>query len=171
MRLVGQNLGQNFFTNGTVKDNNATKLVFDAGVKYYTGFKSFRFGMAIRNFSSSLKREEISEPLPLLFTMGIAMDILDVISPALSGDNSFTLAIDFQHPNNFSERVSYGAEYMFWDKIAVRGGYITNHDLASWSVGAGFNSTIGNNDIEFDYSYSNVKIFDGVNRFSIGFAF
>ncbi|MBD3291157.1 PorV/PorQ family protein, partial [candidate division KSB1 bacterium] len=100
IRLVGQNLGQNYFPNGEVIDNNATKLVFDAGVKYYTGFKSFRFGMAIRNFSSNLKREEISEQLPLLFTMGAAMDIFDVVAPSYSEDNSLTLAIDFQHPNN-----------------------------------------------------------------------
>ena len=27
--------------NSVVKDNNASRLVFDAGVKYHTGFKSF----------------------------------------------------------------------------------------------------------------------------------
>lgn len=171
MRLVGQNLGQNYFATGEVIDNNAAKLVFDAGVKYYTGFKSFRFGMAIRNFSSNLKREEISEQMPLLFTMGAAMDLFDVLAPVYSENNSLTLAIDFQHPNNFSERASFGLEYRFWEKLALRGGYLTNHDLASWSVGAGFQSSLAGNDFEFDYSYSNLKVFDAVNRFSIGVAF
>ncbi|UCE06337.1 MAG: PorV/PorQ family protein, partial [bacterium] len=171
VRLAGQNLGQNVVTNGNLKDNNATKLVFDAGVKYYTGFKSFRFGMAIRNFSSNIKREEISEQLPLLFTMGMAIDLFDLVTPKHSEDNSLTLAIDFLHPNNYSERVNFGLEYKLYRKIAMRGGYQTNQDIASWSVGVGLNSTIGNYDIEFDYSYSNFDIFDGVNRFSMGIAF
>ena len=58
LKLAGQNLGQSLLSGG-LKDNNATKLVFDAGVKYNTGFKGFVFGMSIRNFSSNIKREEI----------------------------------------------------------------------------------------------------------------
>jgi hypothetical protein len=170
IRFVGQNLGQNMMAAG-MKDNNATKLVFDAGVKYYTGFKSFRFGMAIRNFSSNIKREEIDEQLPLTFTMGVAMDIFDLIYTAHSKDNSLTLAVDFLHPNNYSERMNLGLEYRIFNKIALRGGYQSNQDLASWSIGAGLNTAIGGNEIEFNYSYSNFEIFDAVTRFSIGIGF
>ena len=131
--MTPRNLGQNTFVDGRVRDNNATKLVFDAGVKYYTGIKSFRFGMAIRNFSSNLKREEIYEQLPLLFTMGIAFDMFDFILPNNSPANSLTLAVDFQHPNNYSERVSFGMEYTLLGHFSLRGGYLTNHDIASWS--------------------------------------
>jgi len=49
--------------------------------------------------------------------------------------------------------------------------YITNIDLATWSAGIGIYSEIGNNEIEFNYSYSNFDIFSGVNRFSLGFLF
>ncbi len=171
VRLVGQNLGENIFFSSDLKKNNATKLVFDAGVKYYTGFKSFCFGMAIRNFSSSIKREEISEQLPILFTMGMAIDLFDFFSAIDSKDNSLTLAIDFLHPNNYSERVNFGLEYQLWERIALRGGYQTNQDLASWSVGAGLKQTIGSNLFEFDYSYSRIEIFDAVTRLSIGIAF
>ncbi|HPG38909.1 MAG TPA: PorV/PorQ family protein [bacterium] len=170
MRLAGQNLGRSMVATG-MKDNNATKLVFDAGVKYYTGLKSFRFGMAIRNFSSNIKREEIEEQLPLLFTMGVAMNIMDVIDPAHAADNSLLLAVDFLHPNNYSERMNIGLEYKILGCIALRGGYQTNRDLASWSAGLGLNTTIGKNNIEFDYSYSAFDIFDEVNRFAIGIAF
>lgn len=171
VRLVGQNLGENMFYGGDVKENNATKLVFDAGVKYYTGLKSFRFGMAIRNFSSNLKREEISEQMPLLFTMGVAMNVLDFFLTNNAQNNSLTFALDFLHPNSYSERINFGLEYLLWQKIAVRGGYQTNQDLASWSVGAGFNQTIGSNDFTFNYSHSKFDIFDAVTRFSVGIAF
>jgi hypothetical protein len=170
IRLAGQNLGQTIKSGGTV-DNDATKLVFDAGVKYYTGLKSFRFGMAIRNFASNIQREEIEEQLPLTFSLGAALDLFDFIWPDHDQGTSMTLAADFVHPNNYSERLNLGLEYRLWNMIALRGGYQTNRDLASWSAGIGVNSEIAGNTIEFSYAYSDLDIFDGVNRFSIGFSF
>lgn len=170
MRFVGQNLGQNQF-GSNMRKNNASKLVFDMGVKYFTGVKDFRFGMTIRNFSSNLKREEISEQLPLLFTMGGAIDLLDFIAPNRTNGNAMTLAVDFLHPNNYSERMNFGLEYILLGKLALRGGYQTNQDVASWSLGFGVNQQLGNNLVMFDYSYSNFEIFDGVNRLSVGFSF
>ena len=169
IRFVGQNLGQNEMSAGSMEDNNASKLVFDAGVKYYTGIKSFRFGMAIRNFSSNIKREEVDEQLPLTFSMGAAIDLLDMIP--METDQVLTLAVDFLHSNNFSERMNMGLEYEFWDMIALRGGYQTNRDVASWSASVGLNASVAENDVAFNYSYSNIDIFDAVNRFSLGVSF
>ena len=171
IRYAGQNLGTNHFYDGTVKDNNASKLVFDAGVKYYTGLKSFRFGMSIRNFSSNLKREEVSEQLPVLFSMGAALDLFDFILTSQAKSSDLLLAIDYLHPNNYTERANFGLEYMFMDFLALRGGYQTNRDLASWSCGFGLHSTIDKYLVSFDYSYSGFDYFDNVNRFSIGVAF
>ncbi len=170
-RIAGQNLGSTAMAGGNVKDNNASKLVFDAGVKYYTGLKSFRFGMAIRNFSSNIKREEINEQLPLTFVMGAAVDLYDFISPTGNDDYQMTLAVDFLHPNNYSERVNVGLEYLFLQKFALRGGYQSNQDIASWSAGVGLHTMMGGSAIAFDYSYSSFDVFDGVNRFSLGIGF
>jgi len=67
IRIAGQNLGSNTFVDGTTTKNDASKLVFDAGVMYYTGYKGFRFGMAIRNFLQilSVKKFMNSFRLPL----------------------------------------------------------------------------------------------------------
>jgi len=170
IRIVGQNLGQTQLDNG-LKNNNAVKAVFDAGVKYNTGFHGFRFGMSIRNFSSNIKREELEEQLPLMFTMGMAIDLLDVVAPAFSQNNSLNLAVDFLHPNNYSERVNYGLEFLLLDHFAIRGGFQTNQDLASWSAGIGLNYDVGKNNLRFDYSYSEFDLFSGVNRLSLGIAF
>jgi len=170
IRIVGQNLGQSQLDSG-LKNNNAVKMVFDAGVKYNTGFRSFRFGMSIRNFSSNVKREEIDEQLPLLFTMGVAIDLLDVVAPALSQSNSLNLAVDFLHPNNYSEQINYGLEFLLFEHFAIRCGYQTNRDLASWSAGVGLNYDVGKNNLRFDYSYSDFDLFSGVNRLSLGIAF
>lgn len=169
VRFVAQNLGENTFVNGTTKKNNASKLVFDAGVKYKTGFNDFSFGMAIRNFSSNIKREAIDEQLPLTFTMGAAINLLGFVTD--SKDESLLFAIDFLHSNSYSERVNLGAEYRFLGMFALRTGYQTNRDIASWSAGAGVNTSLAGYDVEVNYSFSKMDIFDSVNRISVNFAF
>lgn len=170
IRLVGQNLGTNTFVDGSTVDNNAQKLVFDAGVLYNTGYKDFRFGMTIRNFSSNIKREEIDEQLPLTFTMGGAVNVLAFVLPESKND-VLTLAVDFLHSNSYSERVNIGAEYKFLGMIALRAGYQTNRDIASWSAGAGFNTELSGYDLQVNYSFSKMDVFDNVNRISVNFAF
>lgn len=171
MRFVGQNLGTNTFINGVTIKNNATKLAFDFGVKYYTLFNDFRFGMTIRNFSSDIKREQYSEQLPLTFTMGAAIDLLDFINKNHPKSTSLTYAMDFIHPNNHSEELDMGLEYKFLGMLALRGGYQTNRDLQSWSLGVGLNTDVAGNNVEVNYSYSKMQIFNGVNRFSVIMSF
>ncbi len=171
VRYVGQNLGENTFNDGTFVKNDATKLVFDFGVKYNTGFKDFRFGMAIRNFSSDITREEISEQLPLIFTMGGAIDLMDFFDESHDKGTSLTFATDFLHPNDYSERVNMGLEYRVLGVLALRGGYQTNRDVQSWSAGVGFNSTVAGTTWEVNYSFSKMDVFSNVNRFSVEVAF
>ncbi len=169
IRYVGQNLGNNTFSDGTSKENNATKLAFDAGVLYNTGFKDFKFGMAIRNFSSNIKREAIDEQLPLTFTIGASIDVMQFVTE--SKDEQLNVAVDFLHSNSYSERLNVGAEYRFLGMLALRAGYQTNRDIASWSAGAGFNTSLSGYDVEVNYSFSKMEIFDNVNRLSLNFAF
>jgi len=169
-RLVSQSLGISNLAAGPT-ENNAAKLVFDAGVKYYTGIKSFRFGMAIRNFSSNIKREEINEQLPLTFTMGAALDLMDFIIGEDEATHALTLSVDFVHPNNHSERVNAGMEYLFMERVAVRVGYQGNNDIASWSTGFGLHTAVEGNDVYIDYAYSFIDTFDAVNRFALGLGF
>ena len=170
VKLAGQNLGVNQLVNGS-KDNNANKLVFDAGVLYKTGFKGFSFGMAIRNFATDLKREEIEEQLPLVFSLGASINLMDIINTDLAQNNNILFSADFLHQNNYSERLNFGLEYKFLQMISLRGGYQTNRDLASWSGGIGFNTTVSDYDLELNYSYSRFKYFNSVSRISLTFSF
>ncbi len=170
VKLAGQNLGLSQLANGS-KDNNANKLVFDVGVLYKTDFKGFSFGMAIRNFSTDLKREEIEEQLPLIFSLGASINVMDVIDTDLAQDNTIIFSADFLHQNNYSERLNFGLEYQILQMISLRGGYQTNRDLASWSGGIGFNTTVSDYDLELNYSYSRFKYFNSVSRISLIFSF
>lgn len=169
IKLAGQNLGRNVFTDGRQIDNDATKLAFDAGIRYNTGYKGFVFGMFIRNFASNIKRELNDEQLPLIFSLGASVNAMEIIN--FDPGSSLVFAVDFLHQNNYSERVNLGVEYKFLDMISLRGGYQTNRDLASWSGGVGFNTSLSGYDLEVSYSYSKFEIFDSVSRLSLAFSF
>jgi hypothetical protein len=170
VKFAGQNLGVSKWDN-TSKNNNAAKLVFDAGVKYKTEFKDFAFGMTIRNFAANVKREEVDEQLPLVFTLGAAINLTKVIDENLINDHNLICAVDFLHPNNYSERFNIGAEYTYMNFASLRFGYQTNRDIASWSVGAGLRTSISDYNVEVDYSYSAFDFFDNVNILSLRFSF
>ncbi len=172
VRYVTQQLGQNITTdtNGKLKNNEAHKLVFDMGVKYDTGFKSFRFGMSIRNFATAVKYEEITAQLPMVFAVGGVTDLLDWFFKEHKDHTALFMA-EFTHPNNYTERLHLGLEYSFMNRIALRGGYVTNSDLAGFSFGVGVQQEIMGKNLELGYSYSLYNVFDNINRLSIGFTF
>lgn len=171
VRYVGQNLGDNTFDNGVSMKNDASTLAFDLGVKYYTLWNGFRFGMSFRNFSTDVTRNVFAEQLPVAFTMGAAINLLDFFQKSEDKGTALTFAADFLHTENYSERFNLGLEYKFLGMLALRGGYQTNRDLQSWSAGVGVNTTIEGNAVQVNYSYSRMQIFSGVNRFSLIMSF
>lgn len=170
MRYVSQQLGQNTLASG-LKNNEHQLLVYDLGVKYYTPIESFRFAMSIRNFGDAVKYEEITTQLPMTFAVGGVIDVLEVLNPAQGGENSLIASMEFTHPNNYTERLHMGLEYTLGNMISVRVGYVTNHDVKGWSGGFGIRRTIGGLSGDISYSYSNMDIFDNVNRFAVTMAF
>jgi hypothetical protein len=170
IKYAGQNLGQNNY-GGSTTDNDASIFAFDAGVRYQTDFSGFTFGMFLRNFSTNIQREEIEEQLPLLFSFGASINLLELIQKKYSDESSIIFEADFLHQNNYTERVNLGMEYKFLKMFSLLAGYQTNRDLASWSAGAGFNSSVSDYDLAVNYSYSSFDVFDGVNRISLNFSF
>lgn len=166
IQYVGQNLGKTELAIGTAK-NAINKVTLNFGVKFFPGYKSFRFAMSIRNFSSAAKYQEISAQLPLIFRVGVGIDLLDLVAPSHNSRNSLLVSTEFLHPNNYTERINIGGEYKLAGLIALRGGYEFNRDLAAISAGFGVTPTIGGNPFELNYSYSAFDVFSGVNRFSV----
>ena len=171
IKFAGQNLGVNNFSNGITRNNNATKLAFDGGIRFKTLFRSFTFGMSIRNFASNIRREEIDEQLPMVFSLGASMNIMEVINQDVANDNKINVAVDFLHFNNYSERINLGIEYQYMNMISLRTGYQTNHDISSWSAGIGFNTSISDYKVGVNYSFAKFDIFSNVSRLNLVFSF
>lgn len=162
---VRQELGKNILPKGeagrdTVK-NEVSPLSFDFGTLFKTGIKSLAFGMSVRNFSKEIRFYREGFQLPLTFTMGISMDVMDFI-PNKGFDQSLVVTFDAVHHRSHPEQIMIGIDYTVLKKLSLRGGYISADDEDSFSFGLGLQFA----NIGLDYAYTPFGIFDSVQRFT-----
>lgn len=164
-----QKLGSNVITvGGELQENKVSGITYDFGTIFYPGFKSLRIGMAIRNYSGEFEYEEETFQAPLSFTIGAAMDVLDLMG---EHENRLLVSIDAVHPRDYTERLNIGAEFLLMDMFAIRAGYRYNYDEEALTLGAGLNYTLSGLSVRIDYAYTPLEKFDAVNRFSMGIGF
>jgi len=167
VKFVSQSLGNTLMPDGSEKSNKTDGLAYDFGTIYYPGIKSFRFGMGVRNFSKNFKYEDDSFPLPLTFTMGVALDVMD-FAGSFGENHNLLVEVDAVHPIDYTERVNMGIEYGFKKIFFLRGGYKFNHDTEGLSLGIGFSIRLIGLMTKLSYSFNDAGVFSPVNRISIG---
>jgi hypothetical protein len=146
-------------------ENLMHTLSYDFGLLFYPGFKSFAFGMSVRNFSPRVKYEMIGFELPLTFALGVGADILDFFGEY--PDYSFNIGVDMIHPRDWQEMYHVGGEFAYKDMIFLRAGYKFRYSQEGLNAGIGVRYA----GIKIDYSYSEFDLFDWINRVSVGMAF
>lgn len=141
----------------------------DFGTLYYIGFHDLRVGMSLRNFSNEEAYRAETFPLPMTFRLGLAMDLfkLTQINPM----HELTLATDFIHSRDYSERVNLGLEYAFRNTFFLRGGYKINYDIESYSVGGGVKVEAAGVNMTIEYAHLQIDVFSMVNMFSLKVGF
>jgi hypothetical protein len=169
VKYAYQHLGSNPMLNQETDSiftqvNELSTIAYDFGTIFYPGFKSFRFGMSVRNFSGAVNYEVYNFQLPLTFKIGVGMDVLDFFGE--HPGKSFLIAIDAVHPRDYTERLLIGGEFSI-GMLKLRAGYKFNYDNEGLSAGCGINT--GN--IKLDYAYSDFGDFNLVNRVSLGLLF
>jgi len=175
-KYVTQHLGSSIFgaayeegvpTDTISGENDIATPSFDFGLLFYPGFKSFAFGMSVRNFSPAVTYQKVAFELPLTFALGVGMDILDLFGDY--PDYSVNIAADMLHPRDWDEQYHVGLELSYRDIIFLRGGYKFNYFAEGLNAGVG----IGLGSVKIDYSYSEFDLpgVDMINRVSAGFAF
>lgn len=142
-------------------------FAIDLGTLYYIGYHDLRIGMSLRNFSNEEAYRVETFPLPMTFRVGAAMDVFKPFS--VPDMHRLTLAADFIHSRDYSERVNLGAEYGFNNQFFLRGGYKINYDLESVAFGAGVNVKAAGMSAKVDYSYVHMDLFSNVNMLSLRF--
>ncbi len=169
VKWVRQTLGESIVpaannTTATTK-NEVSTLAFDFGTIFKTGVKSLAFGMSVRNFSQEIEYEQEGFQLPLLFTLGISMNVMDLISPRGS-KQSAVVSIDATHPRDHPEQIIFAVDYKPLDIFSIRGGYVTNNEEDGPTFGFGV-SKFG---LQLDYAYTPFGVFDSVQRVTARFS-
>jgi hypothetical protein len=154
----------------SVNKNAIDVIAFDFGLLYKTGFKSLAIGMAVRNFAREVKYQKESFQLPLVFRIGVSMNVFDLTGFDRE-TQALNITVDAEHPRDFPEQVKVGAEYVFMNMISARVGYIGPADEHTFSYGLGFQTALAGTKFGLDYAYTPFGIFNNVQRFSVRFGF
>ncbi len=172
---------EQFSFGGTVKyiEETLDKLkmrgvMIDIGTYYRTGLGSTRFAVTVSNFGAELapdgdiilvgnreKSEWQSFAPPTIFRIGFAFE------PYEDNQHRFTTSIQLNHPNDNSENVVIGLEYVWNKMLFLRSGYRFNVEEQDFTFGAGITAPITIAQFTLDYSFSNFSRLGSAHRFSI----
>ena len=130
----------------------------------YTGFRSLRIGMNMKNLGGEQEIVSEKSEMPLVFHTGIAMEVFGNLGDPVSLTGSFEGAFFTDR----EQRWNLGGELWIQNLVALRGGYKFKYDAETWSVGGGLKGTFGGRSIALDVSYSNFgDLFDAPLRLNL----
>ena len=183
------------FIQQKIWNESASAIAFDVGLLFITDFNNMRLGMSISNFGTDmqldgkdlLQRVDLDPeasghnepivsklktetwPLPLLFRVGVAYDLVN-----LEG-RRFTIAADALRPSDNSETLNLGGEFALNDLLYLRGGYkslFREDSYEGLTFGAGFVYDRAQAwSLSVDYAYTSYDILQDVHIFSLGIGF
>lgn len=196
------NLTDRFSIGGSVKyinqsiwNTSANAIAFDLGTLFYSEIFNTRIAATISNFGTDMQlsgkdllvlydidpniygnNDQIlanlrtdSYPLPLLFRVGVALDLLNTQM------NKVTVGVDALHPNDNSESLNIGAEYVFNNFLSLRAGYknlFLKNSEEGLTLGLGVKYDFYTNfGINFDYAYQDFGVLKNTQHFSISVRF
>lgn len=113
--------------------------------------------------NSALPAEQYTEdyPVPVLFRVGVTV-------PRELGENSRMLfAMDAAHPNDNSESVSLGAEWLFRNTVSFRGGYqdlFQEDSETGLTFGVGLQGNRNDGGFSCDYAWADHGRLESVHR-------
>ncbi len=176
-------------------NESASTWAFDLGLLFVTGFNGMRLGVSMSNFGGDLKLEgrdllqrvdidpgnsgsnktlvgdlkTDSWTLPLLFRVGVAMDVFkqDLVRVTLGGDAL--------RPSDNDESVNLGGEVGWNEMVFFRGGYksvFSSDEQEGVSLGAGVRyNQEGIGSLEVNYAFTKFGSFGNLNTIAVAIAF
>ncbi len=180
------------YLRSSIKDMSADGFAFDAGSRYLTDFYHMRIAMDLtnigqdRNYSGNsldfisnngainAVRDSLSGslntgsyPLPLIFRIGVATDVLQ----GTIENQKLNMDFDFSTHSDGPEQYNLGAEYIWNDMASLRAGYAFNQDQLGFGIGAGFHYKSEDFSGVIDYAFNTTKSLGGVHYISINATF
>ncbi len=144
------------------KSYSEEAVAIDIATLYVTNFRDFRFGIRIANFGSNMTYVDEAYPLPINFTFGLSMNVIERPNNKLLG------SISVVKPNEGKPLGQVGVEWNFDEMLFLRSGYNLNHSVETYSFGGGVALEVQDLTLSIDYSYSSYRLLGSVHRLSLG---
>lgn len=178
--------------------NSATNIALDIGSVFETGLLGTKIGMSISNFGSDMRMEgpdmilnRRPDPInpdngynpeivlkgkdwamPIVYRMGLVVDLVGGISPYLQNDrNRFTAIVDADDGVDSALRSSLGVEYEWNNMIALRMGYKLNYDAQRLSFGGGIKLGSSGVPITLNYAFADFGDLNYIHQFYFSISF
>ena len=161
-----------------------TVPLLDLGVHYRVGETGAQIGVAIRNFGLNGEADgEIERPTvdggtvvesefedlvpPTTFMLGIGYDVIQ------TGEHALTVAGQLTNPNDNAEQFNVGAEYVWNDLLALRGGYRFGVEEATTpTLGFGLDVPgLGDRSLRADYAFEQYERLGPTHRIGVSLQF
>jgi len=146
-----------------------TNKTFDisVGTLFYTGFRSARLAMTLKNFGKDNRVIAQSSFMPVVYTIAGAMEVAGNV-----GDPTYlTLAAENVFAIDYEGRVHLGAELWLANTLALRGGYKSNYDAEDFTAGAGLKRSFGTTSLSVDIAYTHSDFFEAPLMFTMSGTF
>ncbi len=178
-KMIRESLASGIDIAGDHFNRTASTIAFDVGTNYYLGYRGIRLSMSAQNFGGAVKwlgdasdRVE-GYDMPLIFRIGISTNLVGTDNAFLDMGPTHRVAFSAEaiNTNDYSERVNLGAEYLFSDFLALRGGYRFNYAEGNWAAGVGLYQSVSGFALRLDYAYVHYEFLDAPHRFSVSMAF
>lgn len=179
----------------TIWHSSASAMAFDVGLLFTTPYENLRLGANMSNFGPKMQisgrdilfsedpnpdqdgNVEIvnaefltdGHPLPLIFRIGLAWDAVNM------PDHTITLMTDAAHPNDNSQYMNVGMEYVFRNFFSLRSGMrnlLETDGEQGLTLGAGLNLRLDRAlRIRFDYAYADFGRLEETHWVTVDLAF
>jgi opacity protein-like surface antigen len=191
------------YINQRVYNETASTVAFDAGLLYVTDLSGLRIGMSMSNFGGDMTlsgRDLLNRvdtdpnnsgsnktlvaylktdawPLPLLFRVGAAMDVVK------NDEVTATVAVDALRPNDDFESINLGGEVGWRNILFIRGGYqsifkggqaplSSDKGQEGLALGAGLQYQFeGFAALSFNYAFQKFGLFGNLNTIALSIGF
>lgn len=175
------------YINQSIDGVSANAFALDFGAIYHIGYRGARIGARINNLGSDLKFYDLGTPLPLIFSVGAAIDLVETTPQGMK----VTLLADATKPQDGEQLLFTAAEVQATKYLALRGGFKFNYSSVDDSkkdeitgnpisaprteegvtLGAGVALPWERYNLAVDYAWTDFGLLDSVHRvsFNVGF--
>ncbi len=145
----------------------SSSFAVDVGTMYDIPVLHSHIGVSLTNIGKDLKYINEIYSLPTALRFGITLDVWK----DAEAQNQFVTVFQISRANDTQEQYNLGAEYVFDNILALRGGYKFAYDQENITAGFGLRlNPLGINSM-LDYGYNNFKYLPGTHSFTFEFQF